>query len=390
MAEDLIMWPWIWWGRRLAQKSPLQKQYDVFMVFPFYHTGGAEKIHSQIAQALKHKKALILFTRRSQNEAFLKAFEASGHDIMDISVYTDHKSRYWNNIIHRGVISGHINAQQIPTVVFNGQSNFGYKLSPWIKPSIPQIELIHSFSSFSFIRVPFLPFITTTVMISQRRIQDHLDLYRRWGIPSSFNQRIRYIVNGVALPEPRPSSKNGIPQKILFVGRGTPEKRPLLAAGIAQHLLHTGLQIRMGFVGDVAAAVPISQYPQFNFYGNVNDDVTLDRIYREDADLLLVTSSEEGFPLVIMEAMARGAVIMATPVGDIPVHVQQDINGRVFSSVNDEVAILREATEFVQQLQNDPEKFRRMSAANIAYAYKTFGLHNFEQQYSTLIENQLH
>lgn len=389
MVEDVFIFPFILYGKWKARTMPLNKTYDVFFFFPFYHTGGAEKVHSLIAQAVKNKKALIIFTRRSQDTAFKKDFEAAGHDMIDISTHTDHKERYWDNLIYRGVFAAYINAQQQPTLVFNGQSNFGYKISRWIRSSIPQIELIHSFSSFSYIRMPFLPFYKETVMISKRRIEDHLALYRRWGVPTAYDARIRYIVNGIALPEQKPIPKSGIPGSMLFVGRGTAEKRPMVAATLAQKLMAAGVNIRMGFVGDVSQAVEAKVFPQFTMYGNISDPATLDSIYREQADLLLVTSSEEGFPLVIMEAMARGAVIIATPVGDIPVHVQPGKNGWVFSSIHDEEAMFREALAFIRNLQRNPEEFSRISAENIAYAYDNFGLPTFVAQYNTLIENHL-
>jgi L-malate glycosyltransferase len=149
------------------------------------------------------------------------------------------------------------------------------------------------------------------------------------------------------------------------------------------------MQISMGFVGDVSQAFSNTTFPRCTMYGNVSDPAVLDGMYREKADFLLVTSSEEGFPLVIMEAMARGTVIIATPVGDIPVHVKQGENGLVFSSIHDEESMFREARAFILQLQSHPEQFSKISAQNIAYAYDNFGLPTFVEQYKTLIENHL-
>jgi glycosyltransferase involved in cell wall biosynthesis len=45
------------------------------------------------------------------------------------------------------------------------------------------------------------------------------------------------------------------------------------------------------------------------------------------ADLLLLPSHEEGVPYVIVEAMAAGLPIIATPVGAIPEVIEEGING---------------------------------------------------------------
>jgi hypothetical protein len=139
-----------------SRRQPLGEDYDIFFFFPFYHIGGAEKVHTLISAAAKGKKAIIFFTRKSGNDFFLQDFVASGHRIIDISTYTDNKLKYWDNLVYRGIVSGFINQQSEKKMVFNGQSNFGYKLSRWINPRIPQVELIHSFSSFSYIRIPFI------------------------------------------------------------------------------------------------------------------------------------------------------------------------------------------------------------------------------------------
>ena len=84
--------------------------------------------------------------------------------------------------------------------MFNGQCNFGYKISPWIEKSISQIELIHSFNTFSYIRIPFLPFISKTIMISQKRVEDHKRLYARYKIPVILFDKIIYVPNAIKLP----------------------------------------------------------------------------------------------------------------------------------------------------------------------------------------------
>jgi hypothetical protein len=220
-VENIFIYPFILIGRLLAKLDPLAKEYDIYFFFPFYHTGGAEKVHAQIAKAAGNKNCIIFFTRTSVNKAFLKEFQNSGCDIKDISPIIDKTWLYFLKFIWRGKITSYINNQKKKSIVFNGQSNFGYKISPWIKTDIKQVELIHSFNTFSWIRIPFLPFITQTIMISKLRIEEHLQQYKKLDVPEEFAKRIQFIQNAIELPS-KPCNKNfNANLNVLFVGRGT-------------------------------------------------------------------------------------------------------------------------------------------------------------------------
>jgi glycosyltransferase involved in cell wall biosynthesis len=227
-------------------------------------------------------------------------------------------------------------------------------------------------------------------MISRNRINDHLAQYRKWGVPSHYDGKIRYIVNGIELPdkkEPRVLEDGKL--KMMYVGRGTPEKRVHLAGAIASELRKQGLPVEMSFVGDVAHELDSDNKAHDVCFGNVDDPAVLHNLYVQRADILLITSSEEGFPMVVEEAMARGSIIIATPVGDMPVHIKQGVNGFLFSTVSDEQLIIEEAVAFIRQLLSDVKLCHTISSNNIEYAYNNFGLLNFEESYRHLIESHL-
>jgi L-malate glycosyltransferase len=198
--EAVFIFPFIIVGRLVAKLKP-QKAFKIYFFFPFYHTGGAEMVHAQIAKACGSNDCIIYFTRKSTDNRFFKTFEATGCTIKNISAYTDNKWLYFFNLIYRGIVSGYINAQQTKPIVFNGQCNFAYKISPWINKNVKQVELIHSFNSFSWIRLPFLPFITQTIMISKLRIEQHKEQYKNLAIPVAYENNIQFIQNAIELPE---------------------------------------------------------------------------------------------------------------------------------------------------------------------------------------------
>lgn len=383
-AEDVLMYPLILLGRLIAKQKPLRKEYETFFFFPFYHTGGAEKVHAAVAKATGNANCIIFFTRKSLNNDFYHLFTESGCTLKDISRYTDNKWLYPVNIVFRGILSGYINGQQKVPLVFNGQCNFGYKISPWIKSSVPQIELIHSVSNFSYIRLPFLPFITRTVMISTVKIKEHLAIYKRYGVPQHAKDRIEFVMNGIDLPTPLPPPKqpgNGL--TVLYVGRGTPEKRVHLVGEIASRVAAEVSSVRFQFLGDVQDAVPAAYHPLCQFFGNQKDETIIHEIY-SNADVLLLVSDTEGFPMVIMEAMARGLAVVSTAVGEVPLHVHNGISGFVIADYRNEQAVVSSAAEYIMRFLADPALLRSVSAHNINYAANHFGMDRFAEQYRDL------
>ena len=382
--ENVFIYPFILLGRLIANFYPLKKEYRVFFLFPFYHTGGAEKVHAQIAEATGGEDCIIYFTRKSSDSRFADDFKKSSCEIKDISRFTDNKWLYFLNLIYRGIITGYINKQKQQPVVFNGQCNFAYKISPWIKSQVNQIELIHSLNSFSYIRIPFIPFIDKTVMISRQRIEDHKKLYERYQIPLAIAERIIYISNAITLPALVRSERPLIPFTILYSGRPGPEKRIHLITSMAKQL-SSEKDIQFEMLGDLSSLVNSSDFPFIKFHGNINDNEKINSIYSR-AHLLVVTSNTEGFPMVVIEAMANGCAIIATPVGDIPLHVKNNENGFLFSSVDDESTIIHEGYEKILWLKNNPEQWKKISETNIRYAADYFGIEQFNSAYRSLLK----
>ena len=382
MVENVFIFPFILIGRIIAKFQPLKNDYRIFFFFPFYHTGGAEKVHVQIAAATGGEDCIIYFTKRSADARFLDEFRRSKCTIRDISEFTDNKWLYILNLVYRGIVTGYINHQHQKPTIFNGQCNFGYKISPWVRNDIPQIELIHSLNSFSYIRIPFLPFITKTVMISKKRIGDHKELYDHYKIPSHFLDKISYIPNAITLPaDTRGKDNNSF--TILYSGRATMEKRVHLVAEIAEKLHAGNENVNFEIAGDTAGTIHEKDYPFIKFYGNVDNEKKLGDIYSK-AHALILTSTTEGFPMVILEAMAHGCVILSTPVGDIPYHIKQNENGFLFSSVEDSAVIIHEAIDRIRWIKKNADDRQRIGMNNVTYARQHFGIERFNKDYREL------
>lgn len=381
--ESFIMFPFILLGRLWASFEKNKDDFEIYFFFPFYHVGGAEKVHYQIAQSFSGKKCIVYFTRKSKGENFLEEFKKAGFTLKDISRFTDNKFIYPVNLIFRGLISYKINRQKSPTLVFNGQSNFGYKISPWISKQVPQIDLIHALCSFSKIRIPFLEFYATSVTVSKEIIDKHRALYEGLKLPAKIISRITYVNYGIDLPgriEKDNAQKN---LKLLYVGRGSEEKRINLIARIAKAVHDDGRVFQFGFVGNVNGYIQNDLKKHCKLYGTVTAEKEIDKLYREH-NVLLVTSYTESGPLVVMEAMARGLCIVSTPVGIVNEHVKTGKNGYVFSSIGNEDLIIREAVEYIKMLSANLDLQETTAHQNIDYAYANFGIEKFQQNYRQL------
>jgi hypothetical protein len=84
-----------------SNDQPFKKRISYIFFFPFYHTGGAEKVHAQIANATGGNDCIIFFTKRSVDDRFLNDFVKTGCEIKDISKLTDNKWLYFLNLFYR-------------------------------------------------------------------------------------------------------------------------------------------------------------------------------------------------------------------------------------------------------------------------------------------------
>jgi glycosyltransferase involved in cell wall biosynthesis len=105
---------------------------------------------------------------------------------------------------------------------------------------------------------------------------------------------------------------------LLWIGRMEEEKNPELALHAFIEIRKKGLDVGLTFVGDgrlthqlqaKAKQAHVSEYVEF--VGNQNDV----RPYYAQANLLLVTSTYEGYGMVIIEALACTIPVLSTDVG---------------------------------------------------------------------------
>jgi len=118
----------------------------------------------------------------------------------------------------------------------------------------------------------------------------------------------------------------------LFVGRLEEVKRVDRAIGAVHHLRASRPRCRLLVVGEGSWRLRLEQCAHdlgvaaaVSFLGYVPHD-ELPALYNA-ADVLLLPSEREGTPMVILEALACGTPVVATPIGGIPAIVRNETNG---------------------------------------------------------------
>jgi glycosyltransferase involved in cell wall biosynthesis len=176
------------------------------------------------------------------------------------------------------------------------------------------------------------------------------------------------------------------PITVLYVGRDSVEKRPHIVSALAKRLGAKKIPVKFVFAGNVERSIPVAERSCCQFLGDITDESKLGAVY-EQSHILIIPSSSESGPLVFMEAMARGMVIVSTPVGYIPAHIKNGVSGFVTSNLEDEAALADEMEELILKLLSDRNNLSQMGLHNIDYAYNNFSIEFFNREYQSLFES---
>jgi glycosyltransferase involved in cell wall biosynthesis len=98
------------------------------------------------------------------------------------------------------------------------------------------------------------------------------------------------------------------------------------------------------------------------------------------SDVLLLTSAYEGLPIVIMDMMARGKIVISTAVDGIPDYITHLENGLLITETN-ETKIIQQGIELLRLLVNKPELKREIGRKSYQYAVKHFSGETFCESY---------
>jgi glycosyltransferase involved in cell wall biosynthesis len=152
--------------------------------------------------------------------------------------------------------------------------------------------------------------------------------------------------------------------QVVCVGAVIQRKGQDVVLDALQQLVSTHPQVRVDFLGPLTGGWAESQKARLarstelggraRFLGSVND--VYERIYA--ADVLVLASRAEAFPLSVLEAMALGTCVVASDVDGIAEQVQHEQSGLLFAS--EDVAGLAQCLRLIA---DDPVRRKTLARA---------------------------
>jgi glycosyltransferase involved in cell wall biosynthesis len=359
-------------------------QENTYLFFPFYHTGGAEKVHLDISKAISKQKPWIIFTNTSQDSSLLFEFQKNG-PTFDLSYYFNRS--YFLGICLKKALIYRINHSN-RAITFGGNCLLYYKLVGKFNSSVTCIDLIHAFVhrgeiGAEYVSLPVADRLDKRITINSKTKKDFGWLYQENGLPEYLNDRISVIQNTVKVPEYYTNKIDIQTPQIAFVSRNSPEKRVELVGRIACEL-HKNFNIKIWLIGPgLENGIEPENRKFCNFVGNITEEQELKKWY-EKIHILVLCSTREGMPMVIMEAMAHSAVCISTNVGGISDHIINGKNGFLIEW-DDDSKVVEEFCKKTSQILFDPALFLKISQKSYSYAKTHFNPQLFEESWSRIL-----
>lgn len=181
-----------------------------------------------------------------------------------------------------------------------------------------------------------------------------------------YSRDVAVVPNGIDLVEDsarqREAESHG--KRALFVGRLSSVKGIQYLLG-AMSIVHREIpEAKLTLVGDGEERERLEHLTDYlgireciEFVGAVPHERVQD--YMHHADVLVLPSLSEGFPVTILEAMANGLPVVATCVGGVPEIIENNVNGYLVETENQ-----KEVAEALLKLLRDEQLRKRISGNN--------------------------
>ena len=293
---------------------------NILFVLPWMTTGGADKVALDIARELKDKYNWhFITTEKGQLNNWVGLFEKVSKNITDISFIKFNKNKA--KFIYKYCLENGVDK------IIISNSITGYRSLPLVKRKLKKIKVIDILhgeggklegGGYPFLMQPYEKHVDTHIVVTD---------YLKKLLINKYNNdpdKIKVIHNGIDMSCFDLIRKNNN-KKIVWVGRMSPEKHPEVILKIAKEMPeHIFKLIGGGDMYDeiqyMSQDLKLSNVDIVGEKNNINKEL-------EDCSMLVMTSEIEGFPIVLLEAGAKGLPVIAPNVGGISEYIISRKNG---------------------------------------------------------------
>jgi glycosyltransferase involved in cell wall biosynthesis len=280
-----------------------------------------------------------------------------------------------------------INSKKKP-IVFFWYVDYVKKMIPSLKRHVRVYDFVHNLRPLvpgdeEYLNIDISERIDCRILINAHLADILTNLYKVRAKPRILGERIHIVNNGVFIPGEKPVKDIiGKKMQVLFAGRPVDEKRVHIAGKIAAAVQKTNADIEFVFAGDLENSVLPECRSACIFKGEVTKLEMMQELFAS-ANILLLTSISEGFPMVIAEAMAFGVVPIVTDIGGISHHIKDDLNGFLITPEPENECIIQ-MTNKILELHSDRRKLEAMSVSAYLFACSTFSEKRFCKEINEL------
>jgi glycosyltransferase involved in cell wall biosynthesis len=356
----------------------------LFFFFDRYAMGGAQRIHIDILKTVQDTQKEVYFTRLSPNSLFKDEFYSLPNtNLKDIHFWCD-------NLLFRlfsvHYFSFYINRHPSGRL-FGSNSTFFYDMLPFISRRIIKMELLHNFTfgkkGMEFFGLMNCRLLDLRIVYDDYTRENIKKQYTDKQVNPAMLKRLLFIEPGVDIPE---SVKKNLtlPLKIISAGRGGIQKRIWLINKVAEYFIDRGEAVEFHFAGNLISELTLKVTQRSVIHGEISDPEKMKEIQAQCA-VALLTSSYEGFPMFIKEAMANGCIPVVTALPGNLTHLKNGVNCLLIDAIENEEEVIMQAIEKIQSLVSDQPLRQRLSSAAYEYAKSHFTRQAFTTAYRTIL-----
>ena len=337
-------------GREYAVDNTKEK---ILIAVPWMTFGGAETLIYNFCNEVSDKLDISFITGLESDNEWEYKFKEITSKIYHLPNIINDKQLY------EGFISNYIKTRQI-RVLHIIHTDFVFGMLEALKNSCPDLRIIVTMFnarvghfSMAIKESKFIDAYSTDNNVVMNEYKKLLSKNKLFLIPNGIEGNTKFNPN--IIDAKKEKEKLGVENNeisVFFIGRLSAEKNPDVFVEVA-HRFSKKKNIKFYIVGDgpmnksVSSRIKSLGIESTCIYLGYQTDIPK---YLSIADIFVLPSSIEGFPLSILEAMSMEVAVVASRVGAVPDIINSGNNGFVVSpgSVN-------EIVESIQKLIDNPK-----------------------------------